>query len=1190
VEREERDYPAIKFDMELDLREEKEGIAGTLRYATALFEEGTIRRQVGYLLRMLEAMVADSQQEVAGIDLLEGEERKLLLENWNATEAEYPEDMCIHELFEEQVCRTPEATALVYEEQSLSYAELNQQANQLGHYLISLGVKTEERVAICLERGVGMVVGLLGILKAGGAYVPLDPGYPRERLRFMLEDSGAEVLLTQGHLLELFRGIRVPYMELMDSVTWQHQPETNLERSLVGLSPKNLAYVMYTSGSTGRPKGVAMTIGAVTNLVFWQVKHTKAGTPLRTLQFAPVGFDVSFQEIFSTLCSGGALVLVDETKRRNPMQIVRYVLDEDVQRLFLPYVGLQMFAEGLTDLRQVLQDRGAFNGELQEIIVAGEQLRIDNKLTELFKHFPHCSLENQYGPTETHVATSYRLSSDTTHWDILPPVGRPIANARIYVLDRYMAPVPVGVTGELFIGGEGVGRGYWKRPDLTAERFVPDHFVGEAGARMYRTGDLGRYLGEGNIEFLGRNDQQVKIRGFRIELGEIEARLAEHAWVREAVVVAREDGLGGTRLVAYTVPGEEGESVPRKEMDARRIAEVLREHLMSRVPEYMVPAAYVQLEALPLTPSGKLDRKALPAAEGEAYAQGTYEPPQGEMEEQLAEMWQELLGVERVGRQDRFFELGGHSLLAMRLQSRIRKVFGVELPIGILFAAPALRQLAQALTKADMTGKQNSISSITPVSREGALPLSFAQQRLWFLDQLHPNSSAYNIPYTMRMKGVLNVDATREALSEIVKRHEVLRTTFVKTREGPVQLVQRGTEFRLEVEDLGGVALEEREAEMLHRLQAEADRPFDLESGPVLRARILQLEKEDHVLQVVIHHIATDGWSEHILLQEFASLYAAFAMGQPSPLAEMKLQYGDFAVSQRQWLKGEVLAGQVEYWRKELHGMHLLDLPVDSRGTGVEQNARDVPFRLTAELTENIKQLSISLHATVFMVLTAAFHLLLGWYADQEDVVTGTDVANRNWREVEDMIGFFVNQLVLRTDLSGDPAFSELLQRVRTATLGAYAHQDVPFEKIVEELAPARVGDGLPLFNVKMIMQNTPEALELSLPGLQIETIPVAPSAPRYLLSFTLLERAEALQGILEYPREMFKESSIELFLLLFRKILDLAVANPGIRLNAIREQLHRLKESHQQQKKISLQDELERRFGSAKRVRVALS
>jgi Condensation domain len=440
------------------------------------------------------------------------------------------------------------------------------------------------------------------------------------------------------------------------------------------------------------------------------------------------------------------------------------------------------------------------------------------------------------------------------------------------------------------------------------------------------------------------------------------------------------------------------------------------------------------------------------------------------------------------------------------------------------------------------------------------------------------------------MKGVLNLEATREALSEIVKRHEVLRTTFMRTQEGPVQLVHPATEFRLEVEGLCGVALEEREAEMLHSVQAEADRPFDLEHDPLLRARILQLGKEDHVLQVVMHHIVTDGWSQQVLLREFASLYEAFAMGQPSPLAEMKLQYGDFAVWQRQWLKGEVLAEQVDYWKKELHGMHALDLPVDSHRTGVGQGVGAVPFHLTMESTQNIKQLSMSHHATVFMVLTAAFHLLLGWYAGQEDVVTGTDVANRNWKEVEGMIGFFVNQLVLRTDLSGDPAFSELLQRVRTAALGAYTHQDVPFEKVVDELAPARVGDQLPLFNVKMIMLNTPEALEISLPGLQIEAIPVAVSASRYLLSFTLTERAGALQGLLEYPLEKFGESSIELFLLLFRKILDLAVANPGMRLSAIREQLHRLKESHQQQRKVSLQNELERRFSSAKRVKVALS
>ncbi|HEY6254023.1 MAG TPA: condensation domain-containing protein, partial [Candidatus Angelobacter sp.] len=817
--------------------------------------------------------------------------------------------------------------------------------------------------------------------------------------------------------------------------------------------------------------------------------------------------------------------------------------------------------------------------DLKYVFFAGEPLT-DTLVRQWRRMLPGpAQIINLYGPTETTLAKCfYRVPSNEKLWTSTQPVGYPLPQTQVLVLRSENQLCGVGELGEIIIRTPFRSLGYLNAPDEQRARFMPNPWRNDSSDLLYRTGDLGRYRPDGSIEIAGRLDDQIKIRGIRIHPEEITATLLRHSSVQACFVAAVKSEDGENTLVAYVV-GSNG---------AANIQE-LRAYLNNELPGSMVPTAFVFLQDLPLTANGKVDRKALPAPALMADPERKKRFPRTPIEAELLEIFCQALKVNEVGIDDDFFEQGGHSLLATQVISRVRSAFGVELPLRVLFEAPTAAGLAERVRGLYEAGPV-AASPIVRVAREGGLPLSFAQQRLWFLDQLHPNSSAYNNPYAMRIRGVLNVDATREALSEIVKRHEVLRTTFMQTQDGPVQLVQRSAEFRLEVEDLCGVALEERKAEMLYRLQAEADRPFDLEYGPLLRARVLQLGTEDHVLQVVMHHIVTDRWSQHILLREFASLYAAFATGQPSPLAEMKLQYGDFAVWQRQWLKGEVLAGQVEYWKKELHGMQTLDLPVDGRRTGMGQGVGRVPFQLTAESTQKIKQLSMNHHATVFMVLTAAFHVLLGWYADQEDVVTGTDVANRNWQEVESMIGFFVNQLVLRTDLGGDPAFSELLQRVRTATLGAYSHQDVPFEKIVEELGPARVGDQLPFFNVKMIMQNTPEALEISLPGLQVEAIEVAVSTPRYLLSFTLKEQAAALQGVLEYPHEMFRESTIELFLLLFRKILDLAVANPGVRLNAIREQLHRLKESHQQQRKVSLQNELERRFSSAKRVKVALS
>ena len=1156
-------HAVAKFDMALTLREAGERIVGEVVYATALYERSTIERYLGYLRRLLQEMVADDSQVVDRVPLLGEAERQQVLYGWNETRAEYPSDKYVHQLFEEQVERTPEAVAVVFEEAALSYAELNRRANQLGHYLRRQGVGPEVKVAVCVERSLEMVVALLGVLKSGGAYVPLELKHPAERLKYMLEDSQAAVLLTRQEMLDRlpeFGGTVVRLDGQKEEISCQIS-----ENPTLLTTSESLMYVIYTSGSTGKPKGVAGTHRGMVNRLTWMQRTFPVTEDELCCQKTSLSFIDAVAEIFGPLVCGAPLLIIAESIVNDAKGLVDLLARRRITRIVLvPSL-----------LRAMLADEprpGHLLEKLRLVVTSGEALEAE--LANLFQSaMPDARLLNIYGATEVAAdATCCTVSRRKASDPIL--IGRPFDNVRAFVLNDDLEPLPVGMAGEVYIAGAGLARGYLNRADLTAEKFVPDCFSGLEGQRLYRTGDRARWQASGQLEFLGRRDHQVKVRGYRIELGEIEVMLLGHRDVEQAVVALDRE----QRLVGYVV---------KRSGVGELTVEQLRSYLQERLPSYMVPGAFVIVDRFPLTTSGKVDRKALPEPQWVSLKE-EHEVAFTAEEEILCGIFCGVLKQVRVGINNNFFEIGGHSLLATQVVSRVRTAFGVELTVRDLFEAPTAAGLAERVR--NLRGAGPVAAPIVPVAREGDLPLSFAQQRLWFLDQLHPNSSAYNIPYTMRMKGVLNVDATREALSEIVKRHEVLRTIFIQTQQGPVQRVQWCTEFSLEVEDLCGIAPEEREAEMLHRVQAEADRPFDLEHGPVLRARILQLEKEDHVLQVVIHHIATDGWSQHILLREFADLYTAFAMGQPSPLAETKLQYGDFAVCQRQWLKGEVLAGQVGYWKKELHGMHALDLPVDSRRTGVGQSVGRVPFLIAAESMQKIKQLSISHHATMFMVLTAAYHLLLGWYAGQEDVVTGTDVANRNWREVEGMIGFFVNQLVLRTDLSGDPAFSELLQRVRIAALGAYSHQDVPFEKVVEELAPARVGDHLPLFDVKMIMLNTPEALQISLPGLQIEAIPVAVSASRYLLAFTLWERAGALHGGLDYSQEMFRESSIELFLLLFREILDLAVADPGIRLNAIREQLHRLKESHQQQRKVSLQNKLERRFSSAKREKVAVS
>ena len=1083
------------------------------------------------------------------------------------------ENLLIHEWFANVARQHPDRLALQGKGTAATFRELEEQSCIIQRALSAMGVRKGDVVALATDDRSFLIPAILGVLKQGGIFAPISPSFPDERLQTMLHLIQPRVVVGEsgriGRLRQLLSGFGGAGL-LVDKTTLTTHGEAGDPVYSPGWGGDDCCYIFFTSGSTGQPKPIAGRIKAVDHFIRWEIEECEIAAGSRTSQLISPTFDAFLRDIFVPLCSGGTICLP-------PM--LEGSIDANTLCAWLEEEKVNVIHCVPTLLRSLLNAAGKKTFQsVTHLLVSGEVLTPG----DVGRWFQCCNghqarLINLYGPSETTMTKfAYFVKSGDQELGAIP-IGKPIRGAEAILLNQHGKPSPVGAIGEIYIRTAYRSLGYYGKPDLDKEAFISNPFRNDPTDLLYKTGDIGRILEDGNYEFLGRSDSQIKLRGIRIEPSEIEAVIRTCPQIQDCVVVALEAPSGEKSLCAYYVSSAQVNSAS------------LRDILGQKLPEYMRPAAYVELTKLPLLPNGKVDRSQLPAPQ--QWLQAGHLPPASAVEEILCGIWEEILHLEKVGVEDSFFELGGHSLMATQVISRVRHVFNCEVSLRAFLQQPTIRNLAHEVEQQiqDPTLKMAAPISVVPRGGQG-LPLSFAQQRLWFLAHLHPNSSAYNIPYAVRMKGVLNVNAAREALSEIVKRHEVLRTTFIQTKEGPVQLVQRHTEFKLGVEDLRRVVLEEREAEMLRRVQAETDLPFDLEHGPLLRARIWQLEKEDHVLHVVMHHIVTDGWSQHILLREFACLYEAFAIGQPSPLAEMKLQYGDFAVWQRQWLKGEVLVEQVEYWKKKLYGMRTLDLPIDNRRTGVGQSVGRAPFRLTAESTQKIKQLSISHHATAFMVLTAAFHLLLGWYAGQEDVVTGTDVANRNWKEVEGMIGFFVNQLVLRTDLRGDPAFSELLERVRTDTLGAYAHQDVPFEKVVDELAPTRIDDQLPLFNVKMIMQNTPEALEISLPGLQIEAIPVAVSTPKYLLALTLMERAGALQGLLEYPHEMFRDSSIELFLLLFRKTLDLVVADSGLRLNAIGEQLHRLKESHQQQRKVSLQNELKRRFNSAKRVKVALS
>ncbi len=1113
-------HVTARLDLSLHLGEAGDEIVGGLEYATALFERETIERYLGYWRQLLEGMVADDTCAVDRLPLLSAADRQRVLCDWNATDREYPRDKCIHELFEAQAARTPEAVAVECGERQLTYGELNVRANRLAHYLRKLGISPDARVALCVERSLDMVVALLAVLKAGGAYVPFDPAYPAERLAYMLADSAPMVVLTDRASKAVLsdRPVDLPTLDLVaDAGLWVNAPATNLDRAGIGLTSRHLAYAIYTSGSTGTPKGVMNEHRGVVNRLIWMQSAYRLASSDAVLQKTPFSFDVSVWEFFWPLLTGARLVMARPEGHKDPAYLAEIIQQKGVTTLHFVPSMLQVFLEH--------EDAAKCFG-VARVICSGEALPA--WLVQRFQErLPTSELHNLYGPTEAAVdVTAWNCAAEASTGNI--PIGRPISNTKIYILDVHGEPVPIGVTGELYIGGVQVARGYLNRPELTAERFLADPFAKKPGARMYRTGDLGRWLPDGIIEFLGRNDFQVKLRGFRIELGEIEARLMEQPQIREAVVVARADGADDKRLVAYYAG------------DTDLGAEALRGHLAAVMPDYMVPSAYVRLDALPLTPSGKLDRKALPAPEGDAYARASYEPPQGEIEETLARIWAELLGRECVGRHDNFFELGGHSLLAVTLVSRLRQALDVEVPLASLFARPMLSDFARDLGAA----AASPLPPLVPVLRDGALPLSFAQQRLWFLAQFEGGSAAYHMAGGIRLNGRLDSNALSKALDCIVARHEVLRTSFAVIDGEPVQRIAR--------EDIG-FALSEvdlrKEADpqaTLQRLAAmEATAAFDLERGPMIRGQLVRLADEDHVLLVTMHHIVSDGWSIGVLMRELSALYEAFSQGKADPLPPLPVQYADYAAWQRGWLAGGTGEEQARYWQQALAGAPvLLELPSDHARPAQQDYAGALTaVRLDAVLSQRLKALSLRHGATLHMVLLASWAGLLSRLSGQDEVVVGSPSANRRRTELEGLIGFFVNTLALRVDLSGSPSVAELIARVKAISLGAQSHQDLPFEQVVEIVKPARSLAHAPVFQALFAWQNTPEG-RLELPGLTLSPVTSAHVTARLDLSLHLGEAGDEIVGGLEYATALFERETIERYLGYWRQLLEGMVAD----------------------------------------------
>ncbi|MBP0021314.1 MAG: amino acid adenylation domain-containing protein [Cyanobacteria bacterium SBLK] len=1099
------------FDLTLSLQEREGELVGRLEYNAHLFTSETSERMGDRFRRLVEAIAHRPEEKIASYSLLSPEEQHKILVEWNRTEREYPRHTCIQALFEEQVTQNPDAIALIFPEETLTYQELNQKANRLAHYLQTLGVGNESLVGVCLERSPQFIIALLGIIKAGGAYLPLDPTYPGDRLALMVADAGLEIVLSEKSLRKTLPQI-LHYLDLEERA--EEIANYSPENAIVATPATALAYVMYTSGSTGKPKGVSVTHRNIVRLVK-NTNYASFNADDTFLQLASISFDAATWEIWGSLLNGARLVLFPE-RQPSLATLGRILQQHRVTALWLTAGLFHLIVdERLSDLKSL------------RLLMAGGDTLSSSHVAKCRQALPHCQLVNGYGPTENTTFTCcYSIPSEGAIAESIP-IGRPIANTRVYILDPQNQPVPIGVTGELYTGGDGVARGYLNRPELNAERFRESPFV--EGDRLYRTGDLARYLPDGNIEFLGRIDRQVKIRGFRIELGEIEGILGQHPQVQQAIVIVGESDTGDKSLIAYAIARE-----------ASTNAEELQHFLQQRLPDYLQPEAIVCLERFPLTANGKVDRRALPPPQSQPSQKRAFVPPRTETETLIVQAMGEVLNRKSVGIFDNFFAVGGHSLAAIKLISRVQAALSIELPVQSLFECPTAAALAASISDR----QPKTLPKILPATAEGQpLPLSFAQTRLWFLARLEAVPSAtYNITLALKMTGPLNIPALERGLQEILRRHGILRIRIRVINGIPYQIVTPAPEFALQVQTADNLS-----SERLQELAAiEAETPFNLERDLPIRASLWQESPNEGAFFLTLHHIVSDGWSLELLLQELSSLYEAFTPGNPSPLPDLPAQYPDYALWQRQWLTGDVLQTQLDYWKKQLVGLDSpLDLPSDRPRPAVQtfKGAR-VPLQLEVTLSQKLHTLARDTDSTLFMVLLTAFAILLSRYSDREDIPIGIPVANRQHPQTEPLIGFFVNTLVLRTRIAGNPSFSDLLAQVKQMALDAYSHQDLPFDKMVEALQPKRSASYSPLFQVLFALEPIPSLGNF--PGLTLTPIKGNNQTAKFDLTLSIADGREGITGYWEYNRDLFDSTTIERMAGCWQTLLTGIVAAPA--------------------------------------------
>ena len=1142
MEQIEVDAGTATFDITVSLADQTRGLLASVEYCTDLFEQETIERFIRQYENLLAAVAAHPQSRISDLSVLSEQERHLILKEWNRSAVHYNWQRCMHHLVEEQVRRQPAAVAVAIDGAHITYEQLNRRANQLARHLRSLGVGAEVPVGISLEKSPDLMVAVLAVLKAGGGYVPMDPDYPPERLAYMIEDSATPVLITHGSLVERLPQSAAKFICLdREQETLEQYEADNPD---VPLNPQNMAYMIYTSGTTGQAKGTVISHQSWVNSYYaWEEAYELKTRCRSHLQMANFSFDVFAGDTIRALCSGGKLTLIPRETLLNAEKLYREMLREEVTIAeFVPAV--------LRNLTSYLDEIGK-DLSFMRCLIAGSDAWYVGEYRRFLEYGGSATrLINSFGLTEAAIDSTYfEASKLDLPADRNVPIGRPFANMQIYIVDSHLNPQPIGVPGEICVGGAGVARGYHGRPALTAEKFIPDPFGEQAGARMYRTGDKGKFLPDGNIEFMGRIDFQVKLRGFRIELGEIESALARHPAIDHGVVIVREDSPGDKRLVAYYTLEQE----PAPGLSA------LKSFLLEKLPDYMIPNAFVRLDKIPLTPNGKVDRKALPKPAEKDYGSGeSYVAPRNETEEKMAAVWGEVLGLEKVGINSNFFDLGGHSLLATQLISRVREAFDLDIPLRSIFEYPTVAGLAEKIEITQRGTPTVQAPPIMAVSRSQELPLSFSQQRLWFLEELEPGTANYNIPESVRIKGKLDAALFQRCLNTIIARHENLRTNFISRDGHPALVIHKERTVELERFDLREMDEATREKEALRIADRFAKTIFNLSEGPLLRAGLVHMNEDDFILLVTIHHIISDDWSTQVFIRELGILYEAFLKGESSPLPPLPVQYADFAHWQQTWLSGEVLEEQLRFWQETLAGVApVLELPTDRpRPKMPSQKGSYLTFAFTPGESAAINTFTRDHGLTPFMTLLAAFETLLYRYSGQESFNIGTPIANRNRAETEPLIGFFVNTLVLPVRLEGQPTFSALLEQIRETALDAFAHQDVPFEKIVDRLQPDRSMSHTPLFQVMFALQNAGkparERAEDPDAAFRVEPVEAHSGMSKFDITLFMLEENGAWAGAFEYATDLFDADTMERMAGHFKRLTLQLIRQPHVPVDAV--------------------------------------